>query len=298
MWRCRNRGRGAGKRKEVDSQVARPEDATDRPIRYDIARGRVQTRSLEAHVVDHCNLTCWGCCSLSPFLPEWTVRPEDLRRDLKLARRVLAPRIFKLVGGEPLLHPRLLECLKITRASGIAPMVSVTTNALLLPRMDDAFWDLVDALTISLYPKPPLPEEAREAIEARAEENGVSLNWKVQREFVDMTRDEREADERITREVWRACWLRRRCHLLRDGWFYTCTRPVHFDSFYGGKTDFGTADGVKLHEGPDLLEELYAALVREEPLKSCALCRGGDAEMKPHHLLSGREVRKIVEAHS
>lgn len=50
------------------------------------------------------------------------MEPEDLRRDLELARRVLAPCIFKLVGGEPLLHPRLLECLRIARESRIAPL--------------------------------------------------------------------------------------------------------------------------------------------------------------------------------
>ena len=269
---------------------------TDRVIRYDIAGGRIQTRSLEAHIVDHCNLTCWGCCSLSPFLPAWSVEPDDLRQELELARRVLAPGIFKLVGGEPLLHPELLACLRVARESKIAPVVSVTTNALLLSRMDDEFWSLVDALTISVYPKPPLSEPAREAIQAKAESHGVAVNWKIQNEFVDMTLDAPRSDEAANLEVWQECWLRRRCHMLRDGWFYTCTRPVHFDTFHRGKTDFATTDGVRLHEGPGLLEELYAALVTEKPLESCALCRGGDAELRPHHLLSKREVQMIVEA--
>jgi len=33
-----------------------------------------------------------------------------LRRDLALARQSLAPTWFKLVGGEPLLHPELIQC--------------------------------------------------------------------------------------------------------------------------------------------------------------------------------------------
>src|SRR5262245_25034557 len=126
---------------------------------YEIVEGRVQTRSLEVHIVDHCNLRCWGCCSLSPYLPKWRITSADLERDLRLARRVFAPQIFKLVGGEPLLHPDIDACLDIARQSGIAPVVSVTTNGFLLPRVSERFWQLTQALTVSLYPKPILPPE-------------------------------------------------------------------------------------------------------------------------------------------
>src|SRR5688500_20260612 len=119
--------------------------------RYAISDGRVKTRSLEAHVVDHCNLTCAECCSLSPFLPAWFADPADLERDLSRARKVLAPSVFKLVGGEPLLHPRLLDLVAVARRSEIASRISITTNGLLLGRMPDALFRAIDALTISLY---------------------------------------------------------------------------------------------------------------------------------------------------
>ena len=108
---------------------------------YELVAGRVQTHSLEAHIVDHCNLRCWGCCSLSPYLPRWCADPSDLEHDLGLARRILAPQIFKLVGGEPLLHPALDECLTVCRRSGIAPIVSLTTTGFLLPRASEYFWE-------------------------------------------------------------------------------------------------------------------------------------------------------------
>ena len=91
---------------------------------YPIVSGRVRTRSLESHVVDHCNLTCDECCSLSPWLPRWSVSPDDLARDLTLAARVLAPSVFKLVGGEPLLHPDLVELVHVARRAEVAPRIS------------------------------------------------------------------------------------------------------------------------------------------------------------------------------
>ena len=85
---------------------------------YDVSDGRILTWALETHVVEHCNLRCANCCTLSPELPSWWVDPDELRRDLERAAGALRPHVFKLTGGEPLLHPELLRCLDAARASG------------------------------------------------------------------------------------------------------------------------------------------------------------------------------------
>jgi hypothetical protein len=256
---------------------------------YTVVDGRIQTRSLEAHIVDHCNLTCADCCSLSPLLPKWLAEPEQLARDLVAAARVLAPRVFKLVGGEPLLHPDIVEMVRRVKAANIAPRVSVTTNGLLLMRMPDAFFEAVDALTISLYPLPQLT--ARPEIEERAARFGVALNWKEQNSFVRMDRSTPASSDEIA-TVYRDCWLRERCHLIRDGVFFTftCTRPPHFGTLRG--RDF-SRDGVRLDERAGLADELLAYLSREEPLEACALCFGGAAEMAPHRLMSRAEIVRL-----
>lgn len=256
---------------------------------YIVSEGRLLTRSLEVHVTDHCNLRCRQCCSLSPFLPPWFVEPDAMRRDLLLAKRVLAPRFFKLVGGEPLLHPRLLDCLRIAREVDIAPIVSVTTNGLLLGKMPDEFWTLLQHLTLSLYPQPPFPDELLRHVHAQAERHDVALNVKHQDQFQEITLSEPRTDEVDNRRIFAECWLRHRCHMIRDGWFYSCTRPAHFDTFYH-TTDFSRADGVRLHDGPTLVEEIRELLERDEPLKSCELCVGGDGPRFPHRQLTRLEV--------
>jgi molybdenum cofactor biosynthesis enzyme MoaA len=94
---------------------------------YPVMDGRLQTRSLEAHIVDHCNLTCVECCSLSPLLPEWSADPGQLVDDVARAARVLQPRVFKLVGGEPTMHPALVDILRGVRGTGIAHRPPTTT---------------------------------------------------------------------------------------------------------------------------------------------------------------------------
>ena len=264
------------------------------PLRgvYDVVEGRLQTRSLEAHIVDHCNLTCAECCSLSPLLPRWFASPEGLARDLALASSILAPKVFKLVGGEPLMHPQIAEMVRVARRSGVAPKVSLTTNGFLIPRMGEDFWEALDAMTISLYPAPELPRATLERAEEMASRFGVSLNWKHQDQFVAMTREVRHPDEDETAAIYARCWLRERCHMIRDGVFTTCTRPPHFQSYYGESLDF-SGDGFRLEGEGDRLQALRAYLHREKPLEACGLCMGGDAEMSAHRLLSRAEIKAL-----
>jgi cyclic pyranopterin phosphate synthase len=260
---------------------------------YVVEDGRVRTRSLEAHVVDHCNLTCAECCSLSPLLPPRLTSPGDLARDLALAARVLAPRVFKLVGGEPLLHPEIVELARVARRSRIAPRLSLTTNGLLLPKMPDALWQELDALTVSRYPTPALPGELVAEVEAKAARFHVALNWKQQDGFVTMSLPRPREDEAETAAIWSRCWLRERCHLLQGGRFYTCTRPVHLQTRLGPAHDL-SGDGLSL-DGTTA-DTLLTYLRREPPLAACAHCAGGDAPMEPHRLLPAAELRRLRAA--
>ncbi|MBU4612515.1 radical SAM protein [Achromobacter sp. GG226] len=263
---------------------------------YPVQDGRVQTRSLEAHVVDHCNLTCAGCCSLSPLLPDWYADPAQLARDLALAARVLRPRVFKLVGGEPTLHPALPELIQVVKASGIAPKVSVTTNGLKLADMPEAFWRDVDALTISRYPRPRLTDDLVAHVEDQAARFDVSLNWKAQDTFTQMDRETPLGDGPDARALFRDCWIRERCHLIRDGVFYTCTRPAHFQTLHGDTGAFAD-DGLRLDDEPGMLDTLLAYLQREAPLQACLHCQGGSAPVAPHRMLSRRQIHAIKAAY-
>jgi uncharacterized Fe-S cluster-containing radical SAM superfamily protein len=242
-------------------------------MRYRVEDGRVLTRALEIHVVDHCNLRCRECCTLSPFLPERFADPDEVRRDLDLARRVIRPEYVKLTGGEPLLHPRIVELLRIARESGIAKIVSVTTNGVLLPRMPEEFWRLADEVTLSVYPG------IRVSVDR-------PVRVKRQDEFQRMTRSEPHK----AAETYETCWMKRRCHMIRAGRFYMCTRPPHLQTVFGGT--FGEADGVSLHDGPGMLDELVWYLERNEPLASCRLCWGTRGAKFPHEQMKEAECSR------
>ncbi|MBI3099073.1 MAG: radical SAM protein [Planctomycetes bacterium] len=249
---------------------------------YVVEDGRILTRSLEVHVTDHCNLRCRECCTLSPFLPPRFVDPDGLRDDLALAARALRPEFLKLSGGEPLLHPRIVDCIGIAKASGLARTVSVTTNGLLLHEMPEAFWEGLDHLTLSLYPSARLAEVRLAEAEEKAVRHGVELRIKRQDEFERMTLEAPREDEGMTHQIYEECWMKRRCHMLRGGVFYVCTRPPSFDTYFGHGERFAATDGVRLHAGPGLMRELLWYLGRGEPLAACRHCWGGQGTKFAH----------------
>src|SRR5207253_2785451 len=118
---------------------------------------------------------------------------------------VLRPSIFKLTGGEPLLHPELLGCLDAARDSGIAEQLSITTNGFLLPRAPDALFERIDRLTLSHYSSAPLPERSVRAIEERCAKFDVLLTIKRIDAFQQLDPEDVLAPSHDPRAVHDAC---------------------------------------------------------------------------------------------
>jgi len=250
---------------------------------YEVYGGRIATWALEAHVADHCNLRCANCCTLSPALAARLLDPRELARDLAALQPVLAPQVFKLTGGEPLLHPQIAALATAARESGIAPEVSVTTNGHLAARVDRALWAAIDRMTVSMYPSAPLPQATLEFIRERCEKHGIALRLKPAPTFQVMDANPPHPD---ATQVFADCWLRNRCHMVRNGHFYLCTRPPHLADVHGDASLHD--DGVSLN-APDLRPRLHEYLTSSEPLDSCRLCMGASGQSQAHSQLRGRD---------
>jgi len=266
----------------------------------DPARGhRVRVEAFELHVTEHCNLRCAHCCNTSPYLPEKTLSPESIRETLETMAGVLHADVFKIMGGEPLLHPRITEVLHAVRESGVADVVRLFTNGLLLSKMDDDFWRALDHLTVSSYTSAPVRPEHLARIEDKAREFDVVLNVKPVSSFSEVMHDARRHDDDAVKKTWDSCWLRHRCLVARDGRFYICTRAAYLPDLharvqlvepYEDPQARRLEDSVGLDD-PNLGEAVLALLNRKEPLHSCRFCLGGDGPREPHTQLTRDDVR-------
>lgn len=275
---------------------ARP---TSQRARYERVGGRIRVEAFELHVVEHCNLRCTACCNMSPYLAEHTLSVEAIAAMCNTMAAELDVDVFKIMGGEPLLHPQIAAVLRAVRASGISQTVRLFTNGLLLHTMTDEFWAALDELTISNYTSAPVKPDLLAAAQARARAFDVVLNVKPVTEFSEVMRGEREADPAQLQRTYEACWLRHRCLVVRRGKFYMCTRAAYADEFHrdllhGAHPDDRAAalagDGVPLST-PELGEALLAYLNRSQPLNSCHFCHGGAGPLAAHTQLTKADVR-------
>lgn len=117
---------------------------------------RMGTLYCEIQLCDRCNLDCAYCSHLSPVSQPVRISLDTLAQECHRLARVGFNEV-NLMGGEPLLHPQVVEAIALVRS--ILPDVKliVSTNGLLLPRMGRDFWqacrDHKVVLRITPYPK-------------------------------------------------------------------------------------------------------------------------------------------------
>ena len=99
---------------------------------------------VEMHVVDHCNLNCRGCSHFSPTFPKEFPNLNKRLEDVVLLKEKLSGiMMFRVLGGEPFLHPELADFLRKVR--GLLPNTDlrIASNGLLVPSISDEILEVI-----------------------------------------------------------------------------------------------------------------------------------------------------------
>lgn len=281
---------------------------TARPV-YALEDGKLRVEAFELHVAEDCNLRCANCCNLSPFVDEKRSTVEELRVQLSTMAEVLRADVFKIMGGEPLLHPQIAQMIRVARESGIGRVVRVFTNGLLLKRQTDDFWSALDHLTISSYTSAPVPEATLAMVREKAVAFGFVLNVKPVASFSQVLSPRYEANAQRTQEIYDTCWLRHRCLIVRQGRFFKCTRAAYAKEFHARVDREPPPPGFSYVDDGIALAGASAETLRDymnapEPLASCHYCLAGQGPLEAHHQLSKQQVasgslsRTLARAHA
>lgn len=113
---------------------------------------------LEFVLTDHCNLNCKGCTHYSPLAPKEFADLDVLSESMRHLGQVAGDKIGRayLIGGEPLLYPRLAEAMEALRRAFPKTRLYIFTNGIALPKMPAQFWAdcrrLRFTLAITRYP--------------------------------------------------------------------------------------------------------------------------------------------------
>ena len=246
-------------------------------------------------MAEHCNLNCAGCNHFSPLAKNELVDVQEFKRDIERMGILFkhdCKRIF-LLGGEPLLHPEIINLMKIARDNFPNTDIYIYTNGILLPAQSENFWrgchDNNINLMISRYPI----KLDTEKIKNMAERFKIKIFWSSAPDgalndssFIVSPID-LNGNGNI-KKSFANCYESNSCITLSHGKLYTCVFAAHvhhFNEKFGLNILITKDDYINIYketDGNEILKKL------NNPIPACKYCSGGrfsksSRKIKWHH---------------
>ena len=231
----------------------------------------------ELNIVDHCNISCLGCSHFSPIAEERVSSLESIKSDLQRMSELTAQNVdeIHILGGEPLLHPKLNEILTTSRELFPKSVLSVITNGASLLKQDSSFWDTckLNDITIEVT-KYPVNMDYDKIVKT-VEEKGIKFKFhsytgKKQKTLYKMPLDLNGSQSPET--SFRNCTLANRWIALMDGKMYTCQvspNVSHFNKKFDENLDLQDGDFIDIYKAKDI-DEILTFLSTPKPF--CKYC--------------------------
>jgi MoaA/NifB/PqqE/SkfB family radical SAM enzyme len=97
-------------------------------------------KRLDINIAYACNIKCSGCISLSDFARKGVASVEEIQSWLEYWHTYLDIDVIVLFGGEPLIHPHLLDVCTTIRKYYPASTIRLITNGYLLDNFEPDSW--------------------------------------------------------------------------------------------------------------------------------------------------------------
>lgn len=242
--------------------------------------------ALEVNIVEHCNLRCAHCDHLAPLMPHYEIAPEECLSVLTTLGGVLHARELRVIGGEPLLHSRLAEVVRSCSLSGIADVIVLWTNGLLLKEMPETVWEMIHGVVVSIYPDVRLPYDTA-SLQPLIDRYGVWVSKRRCPEFMQGNAVIRNSNDHLVQMIYDTCseTHTQNCHTVRKGYYYRCVQAAYAPArllHYGITTHDSEEDGICILNNATLAHDLCLYLRSRHPLKACAYCLGDHGRWVPH----------------
>jgi organic radical activating enzyme len=186
---------------------------------------------LEVLLAAHCNLKCRYCARFSCIADKEFYEFDQIVKDLRtLKKNKLNVTCLSLSGGEPLLHPRIIDICKTIRLLFPKVAISIFTNGKDIRHMSEQFWrTLVICDVTILYTKYGCSNIDYDKLVNLCKEHHVKHNnvVEVAKESIDHTRS-RMAANRLNPDGSEKFFLRNKlncykdCPTLYNGYIYQC----------------------------------------------------------------------------
>lgn len=229
---------------------------------------------LDIHLTEHCNLNCKGCSHFSPLAEKEFADVDVFEKDLIRISELFDPKNIYgivLVGGEPLLHPQVLDFVKIAYKHFPNNDRVIVTNGLLLLKQDDDFWNTLEEtntmIHITNYPISLKLDE----IKSKTKSHNIFLHIEETVKTFKKYIFDFEGKQNIKMSHM-ACPDAFRCSQLNNGKLYPCHQPAyvhHFKKFFDLDLEVTEEDYIDIHTA-NSSDEIVKFL--SSPIPFCRYC--------------------------
>lgn len=236
--------------------------------------------SIEYDIVSHCNLNCKGCTHFAPIAKKWFVKIEDFKKDIERTSKLIPEKnlgCFYILGGEPLLHPQIIEIIEIARRSYYHIPIKIITNGLLLEKMKNDFWDACEKNRIIIeITKYPINYDYSIIEKLIAEKRKqVKIEYKGRTKFLKKKQYKLPLDCNGQQDKvygFTHCHMAGHCINLANGHLYTCSYAAYIDKFneyFNKNIPLTDKDGVDIYECNNTNEAIEKLT---NPIPLCEYC--------------------------
>jgi MoaA/NifB/PqqE/SkfB family radical SAM enzyme len=232
---------------------------------------------LHIHLADHCNLNCRGCDNFSPLSPEVyadiAIVTADLARIAELSNGMAGE--VQLLGGEPLLHPKVADFMPVARHFFPNSPIRLITNGILISKQTDAFWEACRVNKIEIVvTKYPIKLD-HEAIKEHVKQQGVAFSFYGNTEVVPKTMLLEPLDLNGRQEPtdsFLRCNRANYCIALDNGKIYPCSLipyVKYFNAKFSTDLEVTSHDYMDVHKAGNITEILD---FMSKPVPFCRYC--------------------------
>ncbi len=242
--------------------------------------------NLELIVSDHCNISCRQCNHASPVRRKWNATPQDAERDLQCLTGIYQANYLRLIGGEPVLNPHLADIICVAAKADVAEKLILVSNGILLDRLSDDVFAMLDEVEVSYYPNVGLSDAAIDAIRLRGARLGTGVRAAKYPEFRYSFSSQVLNDDALVEQVWRGCRIANiwGCHAVYKGQIFRCPQSIYASGVRKNACD--SKDGLTLSQDADFQHKLLAFLNSSSPLDACQNCVGTNGKKFGHEIIS------------
>lgn len=263
----------------------------------ELREGRVITEAIEINAAWHCNIRCRWCSHSSPGMPTRYASATVAASALEALSEFMRVDHVRVLGGEPLLHPELVDLIRAVRGTGISERIRVISNGLLLHRMPPELWDTVDEIHVSAYPATRrFLERTMPELRAMAITHNVTLLIKYFDHFRIPYRED-DGDNVLTQRIYRTCQIGNvwRCLTLEGGRLYRCPQAASERLLVHSPVGCAGEDYLEVATISSAVD-IATWLNRDLALVSCRTCAGSVGQLVPHQPLLPREMDGVASS--